>query len=175
MPTILITGSGRRIGKGLALEFARRKWDVIVHYNESEQSALQTYEQIKSLGVISFLVKANILSKVEISAMFEKILNEFTFPDVLINNAGIFPEKKALKEISEDDWENVMGINLRGTFYCSQLFSEYAKVNSRIINISSLGNFQFVSRCTCYSSPSKSWIYGNTNRIVSLGWTGYGS
>ena len=142
MPSVLITGSGRRIGRGLALEFARKGWDVIIHYNNSEKSAKETVDTILNTGRKSVAVKANVLSYEEIEKAFQKIITEFGIPNVLVNNAGIYPEQIEIKNITEEQWNEVMGVNLRSEFYFSKIFSEYAKENSRIVNIASLGGLE---------------------------------
>lgn len=142
MGLIFITGSGRRIGKGLALEFAGNGWDVIIHYNSSEKSAFETRDMIKDLGRKSIAVKANILSSKEIDKAFDSVLDSMGIPDVLVNNSGIFPEKYNLNEISNELWDEVFGINLRGAFYFSRKFSTMQKENARIVNIGSLGGLE---------------------------------
>ncbi|MFC2130718.1 SDR family NAD(P)-dependent oxidoreductase [Bacteroidota bacterium] len=142
MPIVFITGSGRRMGKGLAIEFARKQWDVAVNYNESKTDALKTVEEIRSLGVQSIAVKADVRDIQEMERAFETAVNELGKPDVLVNNAGIFPPQKNLDEISVEFWDNTMNVNLRGEFFASQVFSKFAAAGSRIINISSLGGLE---------------------------------
>jgi len=142
MPTVLITGSGRRLGRGLALMFAQKGWDIIIHYNNSEEMAKKTYEEIKNIGVKTYLVKADVSNSFEVSIAFNAIRSHFTFPDVLINNSGIFPEKTNFSVLQEELWDQVINVNLKGEFLCSQLFAKYAKSGSKIINIASLGGFE---------------------------------
>jgi 3-oxoacyl-[acyl-carrier protein] reductase len=142
MGLIFITGSGRRIGKGLALEFAGNGWDVIIHYNSSEKTAFETRDMIRDLGRKSIAVKADILSSKEIDNAFDLVLDNIGIPDVLVNNSGIFPDKHKLHDISDELWDDVLGINLRGAFYCSRKFSTIAKENARIVNIGSLGGLE---------------------------------
>ncbi len=60
MPIVFITGSGRRIGRGLAIEFARKQWSVVVNYNDSKKEALKTVDDIRAFGVQSIAVKADV-------------------------------------------------------------------------------------------------------------------
>ncbi len=142
MSTIWITGSGRRIGRGLAIEFAKKGWDVAVHYNGSEAMAHKTVEDIQKLGRKTALVKADVRNHDEISNAFEEIVSSLGVPDVLVNNSGIFPPQTPLDKISADMWDNVLDINLRGEFYCSQVFASKARKGSKIINIASLGGLE---------------------------------
>ena len=127
MAIVLITGSGRRIGRGLAIEFAKKGWDVVVNYNLSEKEALQTVEVIKELGVRCIALKADVRNNNEIEKMFETCTKEFGVPDVLVNNAGIFPEAKLINDITEEFWDNTMNVNLRGEFFTSQSFAKFAQ------------------------------------------------
>lgn len=139
MSLVFITGSGRRIGKGLAINFAKKGWDVAINYNRSEKEAIETREICKSQGVRAEIFKANVSNRVEVISVFNSIINTMGVPNVLVNNAGIYPNKTALKDINEDLIDRTFAINLKGEFFTSQYFSQHATPNSRIINIASLG------------------------------------
>ena len=85
MGIVLITGSSRRIGRGLAIRFAEKGWDVIIHYNSSEEKANETENYIKGLGVKAVSVKADIRNYQEVKDAFEKGVNEVGIPDILVN------------------------------------------------------------------------------------------
>ncbi len=142
MKNIFITGSGKRIGRALALNFAKKGWNVTVHYNSSKKEAERTFAEVKSTGVKTTLVKADVRNYKELRAAFEKSVNEIGIPDVLVNNSGIFPKKTKIADIDEEFWNNTLNINLRGEFFASKIFSEFAKKNSKIINFASLGAFE---------------------------------
>jgi len=139
MSLVFITGAGRRIGKQLAINFAKKGWDIAINYNNSEYQAKETMNICNSLGVKSRIYKADVSKKHEVVKAFEKSLEEMGIPDVLVNNAGIFPERTKLEDITEELINNTFDINLKGEFFTSQYFSQHAKANSRIINIASLG------------------------------------
>ncbi|OGU40109.1 MAG: hypothetical protein A2X61_06905 [Ignavibacteria bacterium GWB2_35_12] len=141
MGIVLITGSGKRIGRGLAISFAEKGWDVIIHYNTSEEKAKETENHIKNLGVKAVIVKADIRNYQEIKDAFESGVNEVGMPDVLVNNAGIYPPETRLKDISDNMWDDTININLRGEYYFTKVFSDKAK-EGRIINFSSLGGLE---------------------------------
>ena len=141
MGIVLITGSGKRIGRGLAISFAEKGWDVIIHYNTSEEKAKETENHIKNLGVKAVIVKADIRNYQEIKDAFESGVKEVGMPDVLVNNAGIYPPPTQLKDISDRMWDDTLNINLRGEYYFSKIFSVKAK-EGRIINFSSLGGLE---------------------------------
>lgn len=142
MPSVFITGGGKRIGKALALGFAEKGWDVAISYLQSESSALSVINEIKSWGKKAIAVKADLRIKPDIEDAFNKLNNEFGVPDVLLNNAGVFPEKMTLYDISQEIWEDTLNINLRSTLFTSQLFVQKAKYGAKIINIASLGGLE---------------------------------
>jgi len=142
MPIILITGSGKRIGKGLTFRFAEKGWDVIIHYNSSEKGAMNLKDNIEALGRKSYLIKSDITDYDQVKEAFGNAFEQFGIPDVLINNSGVFPDKTNLSEITTELWESTMNINLRGILYTSQIYSEYKKKGSRIVNIASLGGLE---------------------------------
>ncbi len=142
MSLVFITGAGRRIGKALAINFAKKGWDVAINYNSSEKSAIETAEICRAQGVRTNTYKADVSIKEEIVSAIDKCIEELGIPDVLVNNAGVFPERTNISDIEESLIDNTFGINLKGEFFTSQYFSQLAKPNSRIINIASLGAFE---------------------------------
>ena len=142
MPLAIITGSARRIGKNLALNFARKGWDIIVHFNTSLNEAINVADQINAMGQRSVCIKADLRNPSEVSSLFHQAQNAIGIPDLLINNAGIFPDRKSINELFPEDWNNTIASNLSSQFYCSKAFSDLAGKNSRIINIASLGGIE---------------------------------
>ncbi len=142
MPCVLITGGGKRMGKGLAEAFAGKGWDIIIHYNKSDLEAKETAEKIRAKGLRSVAVKADLLSSVEINNAFYEGVDKLGIPDVLINNAGVFPSAIELKNLAEDVWDSTMGVNLKAHYLFSKVFAEKAKPGSRIINIASAGGME---------------------------------
>lgn len=137
MNTCLITGSARRLGKSLAIGFAKKGWNIILHYNQSNPK--NVIDEINALGVNVFPVKFDLQKSEEIIAAFELIKKNFFYPNVMINNAAIFPPRKSLANITDEEWDSVMNINLRSVFLTSREFSKDAPEGSRIINIASVG------------------------------------
>lgn len=139
MPSVLITGGGKRLGRALAIEFAKKNWDVAFIYYQSQKQAEETQKQLTESGVRCSIARADFRKKVEIESAFSRIFDEFGVPDVLINNAGIFPNSLKLEEIREQVWDDTLNINLKAYFLCSQYYAKFASSGSRIINIGSLG------------------------------------
>jgi len=162
---VFVTGSGKRLGRSLALNFAKKGWDVVIHYFESEESAKKTKDEIIKMGQKAYLVKADLRSYSEIELAFTNTVNEFGIPKVLINNAGVFPKAKKIFEITKDDWEDTIKLNLSAEFYTSKIFVEFARKNSKIVNISSLGAFEIWKNRIPYN-VSKSAIIQLTRALA---------
>lgn len=139
MPSIFITGSGKRIGKNLALNFAKKGWDVAIHYNASKNGAEQTAAKIRDLERKTIVAKADLTDLDETKSAFARVFDEFGVPNVLINNAGVFPKRASLEELDMARLENTMNINLSAVLHCSKLFAEVAREGARIVNIASVG------------------------------------
>jgi 3-oxoacyl-[acyl-carrier protein] reductase/pteridine reductase len=140
----LVTGSARRIGKVIALTLAHAGADVIVNYRTSRAEALRTVREIRSLGVRGIAIRADISKPAEVRAMFERARKEFGRLDILVNNAAIFFQRR-WDQLSERDWDRMLGTNLKGTFFCAQAAARLMKKQKsggRIINISSLGGLE---------------------------------
>ena len=146
MKTVFITGSGKRLGKELAMRFAGSGWNIGLHYFSSEAEAIETYSSIKKIADRVSLVKSDVRDYDEFRASVVASSKEIGFPDVFINNAGIFPKRRALSEISPEEWNNVLATNLTGTFYAAKIYSELMNdcgcKSGRIINIASLGGVE---------------------------------
>jgi len=108
----LVTGAGKRMGRVIALTLARAGASVVVHYNESKQGALATVREIERMGNQAMAVRADVSRPRQVAAMFQAVEKRFGRLDVLVNNAGIF-FPAAWDKLSEDDWDRVLGINLK--------------------------------------------------------------
>ena len=136
--TALVTGASKGIGKGIALELARRGCDVAVNYNADEPGARQTAAEIEKLGRRAITVQANVGRSADVNAMFDRVLTEFPRLSILVNNAGV-QTWKSLLELEEAEWDRVIDTNLKGNFLCTQRAGRHMKDQhaGRIINIGS--------------------------------------
>lgn len=142
MPSILVTAAAKRLGKYFAVEFAKLGYDIILHYNSSEDKAKQVAKEIEKLGRKCYLIQADLRSSEEVNRSFEKAFKDFQVPDILINNAGVFPERNKIENIDDDTWNEVFDVNLKASFYTSRAFAKFANEGSKIINIASLGGME---------------------------------
>jgi NAD(P)-dependent dehydrogenase (short-subunit alcohol dehydrogenase family) len=139
----LVTGGGKRIGRAIALTLGRAGANVIVNYNQSREGAHATVGEIATMGVRAVAMRADVSRPKQVAAMFHAVEKRFGRLDLLVNNAGVFFPRK-WDEIVEDDWDRVLGANLKGPFFCAQAAARMMmrQGHGNIINISSLGGLQ---------------------------------
>jgi NAD(P)-dependent dehydrogenase (short-subunit alcohol dehydrogenase family) len=140
---VMVTGGARRIGRVIGLTFAGAGADVAVNYHASRREALETVKAIQALGRRAVAFGADVASPAHVRRMFREFERRFDRLDILVNNAGVFFPVR-WDRLTEKDWERVLGINLKGAFYCAQAAAKLmrAKRAGHIINISSLGGLQ---------------------------------
>ena len=133
----LVTGSGRGIGKAIALRLSEA--GAIVVINDVSDDAKATSEEIKASGKQSLFIKANISSSSEVNQMIDKIINTYGKIDILVNNAGITRDQLTMR-MTDEEWDAVLNINLKGVFLCTRAALKYMMKQrwGRIINISSI-------------------------------------
>ena len=134
----LVTGAGRGIGKATAIALAREGASVVVN-DVDLQSAEETADEITAMGCKALPIKADVSDRTEVTKMVDTIIETFKRIDILVNNAGIF-SSVSLDDITEDEWDKVIKVNLKGVFLCSQAVMKLMKKqrSGKIINISSL-------------------------------------
>ena len=134
----LVTGSGRGIGQAIALALAENGANVVVN-DVVEESARQVAAQIEEMGVAAMAVVANITCEDEVKAMVTAAMDRFGQIDILVNNAGI-TQDNLLMRMSEEQWDAVLAVNLKGAFLCTKAVARpmVKARRGRIINIASV-------------------------------------
>lgn len=158
----IITGGGRGIGRAVALAFAREGADVLVNYQKNDAAAKEVEEAVKRIGRKAICVKADVSSHESVKLMVDRAVEELGGVDILVNNAGISQPSLLLK-MTEESWDRVVDIHLKGTFNCTQAAARYMKEkgSGKIINvISTAGIFGTVGQIN-YAS-AKAGIIGFT-------------
>jgi len=121
--TVLLTGAAKRLGKAIALHFAKAGWNVVLHYGNSKQDAIDTLEQIKALGVRAIAIQANLAQPDAIKALFQASVDEFSRVDCLINSASVFeydrPSQKA-NMVTQSGLVRNMQVNLAAPVLLAQ-------------------------------------------------------
>lgn len=135
----LVTGASRGIGRGIALALAKAGASVAINCSSNVQKAEEVVSQIKALGVDSFCVQANVSKKESVINMFNEVKNRFGKLDILVNNAGI-AAMNPIEKVSEEEWDKIIDINLKGQFLCIQEAIKIMGTGGKIINISSIAS-----------------------------------
>lgn len=135
----IVTGGRRGIGKAIALAFAQAGAEVVVCDRVVDDGALLAVaDEIQQLGHRSLAIQTDISQKGDVDSLVGQVLDEFGFIDILVNNAGIIL-KASLLETSEEDWDDIINVDLKGCYLCSQAVGKKMVERNRgnIINISS--------------------------------------
>lgn len=122
--TVIITGSTRGIGRAIALRLARSGFNVVLNYSKDEEQAAVALQLCKEISQEVVLVKADVSDRRAVESLFAAAVEAFDSVDVLVNNAARVIDKPAL-QLTDEDWDAVVGTNMRGTFICSQIASSY--------------------------------------------------
>jgi glucose 1-dehydrogenase len=115
----LVTGASSGIGRAIATTLAQAGADVVVNYTAGEAKAQQACEEIRKGGGRAMAVRADVSSEPDVQAMFRRTIDEFGTVDILVNNAGL-QQDAAFEDLSLEQWNRVIGVNLTGQFLCSR-------------------------------------------------------
>ena len=115
----LVTGAQQGIGRAAALALARAGLDVALNYLDDRAAADKAAVEIRALGRRATIVPGDVSRAADAAAMVETARRDLGVPDVLVNNAGIYPRSPFL-ELAEAEWDAVLGVNLKGSFLCAQ-------------------------------------------------------
>ena len=161
-----ITGATRGIGKKIAIEFAKDGYDIAFNYRKENEDLENIKKQIKELNVRCLPVKGDVSIFDDTANMVNQIINEFGKIDVLVNNAGITKDA-LLMRMKKEDFEDVINVNLVGTFNVTKNVIPYMikQRSGRIINISSVVGVSGNAGQTNYSA-SKAGIIGFTKSLA---------
>ncbi len=163
----LITGSVRGIGKAVSLCFAKAGAHIILNYTseKSGEEAGKLVTQIESLGVKAIAVKADISKSEEAKLLIQTALDNFGKLDVLVNNAGITKDMLLLR-MTEKEFDQVIDVNLKGTFNCTKEASRFMmKTGGSIINLTSVVGLSGNAGQSNYAA-SKAGVIGFTKSVA---------
>jgi 3-oxoacyl-[acyl-carrier protein] reductase len=136
--TAVVTGGGRGIGRGICLAFAKEGADVVVNYASKDQPAQEVVEMIKKMGRRAVAIKGNVAVKTEAEKVIQTAIDNFGKIDILVNNAGV-SKPNMLYKMTEEQWDEVIDIQLKGPFLCTQAAAKYMmeRKSGKIINVTS--------------------------------------
>jgi NAD(P)-dependent dehydrogenase (short-subunit alcohol dehydrogenase family) len=147
----IVTGSGRGIGEGIALVLAREGANIVINDRTLSKDAEGVVKKIISSGGKAIAVAADVSKKADVTAMVAEAVKQFGAIDILVNNAGIEGHPCLTKDLSEEQWDRIISVNLKGVFLCCQAVipQMMKQKKGRIVNIGSTAGL----RMTFFGGP----------------------
>ncbi|MBD2462700.1 glucose 1-dehydrogenase [Oscillatoria sp. FACHB-1407] len=178
----LVTGSSQGIGQGIVLRLAQEGANVVINYRSHPEGAEETLAKVEAIGGKCFMaqcpsssqgytVKADLGSVPEIRQLIAESIQHFGKLDILVNNAGI-EKHAAFWDVTEDDYDAVMNVNLKGVFFATQAFVQHlieTKRTGKIINISSVHEELPFPNFTAYCASKGGMKMMTRNLAIELG------
>jgi len=165
----IVTGGGTGIGQAISKLLAEKGASVAIVYSKSEKEVLETIDEITKKNGIAFAIKVNISADDEVKTMIETVVKKFSKINYLINNAGITKQLKFddLDAVTDDIWDQLIAVNLKGTFQCSRAAAPFLRqnTNSAILNIGSIAGETGYGSSLPYA-VSKSAVHGLTRSLA---------
>jgi 3-oxoacyl-[acyl-carrier protein] reductase len=150
----IVTGSATGVGRATALQLAKRGCAVLVNYSKSQDAAEGVVAELKALGVDAVAVRANVAEDADCRAMVAKAVETFGRLDVLVNNAGTtrFINHNDLEAVTPEDWDLLMGVNVRGAFQCIRAARQHLEASGQgnIVNVSSIAGLRAIGSSVPY-------------------------
>ena len=164
--TAIVTGSGRGLGKAIALKLASMGSNIVLNDIASSDVIDATAEEFANLGYKAVVYKGDVRIKEDVEALINKTIETFGRIDILVNNAGITRDGLIIK-MSEEDWDTVLDINLKGAFLCTKAAVKFMikQKSGKIINIASVAGVTGNHGQANYSA-SKAGLIGLTKSIA---------
>ena len=169
--TALVTGANTGLGQGMAVALAKAGADIVL---VGRSAPTQTLELIKAEGREAYDIRADLMKTEAARGALIKAIEHAGQVDILVNNAGIIRRNDAV-DFSEDDWDDVMDVNLKTLFFLSQAFVNHCIARGskgKIVNIASMLSYQGGIRVASYTA-SKSGVMGLT-RLMANEWAKHG-
>lgn len=117
--TAIVTGANSGIGKAVAIELAKEKANVVINWVFNEEATQEVLDEIKAEGGSAIAIRADVSKEDEVQAMFRETIETFGTVDILVNNAGL-QRDAAFQDMTLDQWNKVIGVNLTGQFLCAR-------------------------------------------------------
>jgi 3-oxoacyl-[acyl-carrier protein] reductase len=135
----VVTGASRGVGRAIALAYAREGANVVVNYASNEAAADQVVREIEALGRKAVKIQGDVAKKEEATAVIQEAKDHFGRLDILVNNAG-FSKPAMLLKMTEEQWDQVVDLHLKGAFLCTQAAAQIMKEqkSGKMINVTSV-------------------------------------
>ncbi len=162
----VVTGGSRGIGKNIALELAKTGYDLLINYASSSGPCHELIQQVEELGQTAKCYQASIEDMDSVAKMGDFAIQELGKVDVLVNNAGITKDKLFLR-MNEQDFQDVIDVNLKGVYNCSKVFSKSMMKNRSgcIVNMASIAGVMGNAGQANYAA-SKAGVIGLTKTLA---------
>lgn len=178
----VVTGGGRGVGRAVSVAFAREGADVVVNYATRVESAQEVVAEIQKMDKKAVAVKGNVANKEDCERIIRTAVDHFGKIDILVNNAGI-SRPAMLSKMTEEQWDEVVDIHLKGAFLCTQAASPYfmEQKDGRIINVTSVAGIVGTTGQINYASAKGGLVaftkscarelarFGVNANVISLG------
>ena len=162
----LITGASRGIGRAIALSLAAKGANVGINYRARKTDAEQVKNEVLKAGVQAEIFKADVSKSDEVERMVREFVEKFGQIDILVNNAGVFPDHFTTSEITEEEWDWLMDINLKGAFLVTKAALPHIPDGGKIVNISSIAG-KMGGVAGVHYAASKAGLIGFTFALAS--------
>jgi 3-oxoacyl-[acyl-carrier protein] reductase len=159
---ILVTGASRGIGRAIALRLAETR-DVAVNFHLATSDAWDVVETARESGSAAIPVEADVSDPGEVEEMVERIVEELGTLEGVVNNAGVL-DPRPVTDISDDDWETVLGTNLSGAFYVIRAAVPHLSPGGDVVNVSGLG--ATAGTVDAAFAASKAGLHGLTRALA---------
>jgi len=144
-PVALVTGAATGVGRAVAIRMAEHGYDVVVNYSRSAEEAQETLAAVQAAGVRGLLAQCDVSDDASVRNMVAETERTFGRLDVLVNNAAttFFIEHKQLEELTEDKWDRILAVNLKGPFFVTRACVPLLKQSPQaaVVNVSSVAGF----------------------------------
>jgi 3-oxoacyl-[acyl-carrier protein] reductase len=168
----IVTGGGTGMGKEISKLLAQAGAHVVVNYSRSEDDAVATAKELEANDVRAIPLKADVSAAADVVAMIERTEREFGRLDVLVNNAGTtaFVPMQDLEGLTEDDWDRIMDVNVKGIWLCSRAAAPAMRRAGAgaIVNITSVAGLRPVGSSLAYSVSKAAAIHLTKGLAVAL-------
>ena len=172
--TAVVTGSSQGIGRGIVERFAREGADVVINYHHSLADAQAVLAEVEKAGRRGLTVQADVSTTAGVRRLIDAAVDHFGELDILVNNAGV-EVNAPFWEVTEEDYDRVLNVNLKGVFFATQAMVNHARQTNRparIINISSVHEELPFPNFTAYCASKGGVKMLTRNLAVELGHLG---
>ena len=162
----LITGSSRGIGRETAIEIAKRGGNVGINFRSRRDEAEEVLKICETFGVSGILLQGDVSKSNDVKKIIKEFVDKFGKIDILVNNAGIAPPNTKLLDISEEEWDEILDINLKSMFLVTKEALPFIPDGGKIINLSSIAG-KMGGTIGPHYAASKAGVIGFTFALAS--------